>query len=170
VVRIWRECLKGMLKTPFVKRAKGYLGIGERIKFWLQFGLSRYISLKAFVWVAQFASKFLPEHEVVYLKGASNEPWLYIDSDGSAKANYVTYGHTHTELIYPIDEVTENNKPVDKIYFNSGTWRLVHRRTQKNKKQYEYARFHVMTYLAFYKENERGGRPYETWTGHLGLD
>jgi len=170
VVKIWRSCLKDMLKTPFVKRAKSYLGVGEKIKFWFQFGLSMYIPLKAFVWLAGIASKLLPEHEAVYLKGASNEPWLYADKNKPAKANYVTYGHTHRELIYPIDEVTEDNQQIDKIYFNSGTWRLVHRRTQKNKNQYEYARYHVMTYLAFYKENERGGRPYETWTGHLGIE
>ena len=170
IVKIWKNCLKEMLKTPFVKHAKNYLSVGEKIKFWFQFGLSRYISLKAFVWLAGFASKFLPEHEKSYLDGASNEPWLNAVGNGPAKANYVTYGHTHIELIYPIDEVTEDNKLIDKIYFNSGTWRLVHRRTQKNKKQYEYARYHVMTYLAFYKENERGGRPYETWTGHLGIE
>ena len=170
VVGIWRVCLKEMLRTPFVKRTKGYLGIGERFKFWLQFGLSLYIPLKGFVWLAQFASKFLPKHEKVYLEGAENEPWLYSNNGEQANANYVTYGHTHIELIYPIDEVTENDQLIDKIYFNSGTWRLVHRRAQKNKNQYEYARYHVMTYLAFYKENERGGRPYETWTGHLGIE
>jgi hypothetical protein len=31
----------------------------------------------------------------------------------------------------------------------------------------EFIGYHVMTYLAFYKEEERRGRPFEAWSGAL---
>jgi len=170
VVKIWRNNIRSMMAVPFVKSARRRLSAGERIKFWIQFGLSRYIPLNVFVAIASFLGGLLPKHEKIYLKAAENEPWLYPQNGEAAKADYVTYGHTHLELIYPIDEVHEGGITRDKVYLNSGTWRLVHRRTQKYKKQFEYNRHHVMTYLAFYKGNERGGRPFESWSGRLGLD
>ena len=32
-----------------------------------------------------------------------------------------------------------------------------------------FAFYHVMTYLAFFREDERSGRPFETWSGTLGF-
>ena len=170
VVQAWRDSIREMTAEPFVKSARRRLSISERIKFCIQFELSRYLPLNTFVAIASFLGGLLPKHEKVYLEAAENEPWLYPQNGEAAKADYVTYGHTHLELLYPIDEVKENGKIRDKLYLNSGTWRVVHVRTQKNKKQYEYNRHHVMTYLAFYQGNERGGRPFESWSGRLGLD
>lgn len=31
----------------------------------------------------------------------------------------------------------------------------------------EFIGYHVMTYLAFFKDDERGGRPFESWSGAL---
>ena len=170
IVNIWRENIRTMVAVPFVKAARRRLSFAERVKFFIQFELSKYIPLNTFVAIASFLGGLLPQHEKAYLEAAENEPWLYQQNGEAAKADYVTYGHTHLELLYPIDEVREGGKTRDKVYLNSGTWRLVHRRTQKNKKQFEYNRHHVMTYLAFYKGNERGGRPFESWSGRLGLD
>lgn len=170
VVSIWKSCVASMMKQNFVKKSRKRLSLTGRIKFWFQFGLSRYIPLKMFVRLAEFASKLLPANEKTYFKGAENEPWLYAQGAETSKADYVTYGHTHAELLHAIDEVIEGEKIKDKVYLNSGTWRVVHNRTMKHKKQYEYTRYHVMTYLAFYNGKERGGRPYETWSGRLGIE
>ena len=60
-------------------------------------------------------------------------------------------------------------KRVDQIYFNSGTWRRVHRLAQYHPTEEEFIDYNVMTYLAFFKDGERGGRPFESWSGSLAL-
>jgi hypothetical protein len=51
---------------------------------------------------------------------------------------------------------------------NSGTWRKVHERAELNPKEQEFMGYHVLTYLAFFKDGERRGRPFEVWSGALG--
>lgn len=170
IIRAWRDCIRDLRGNAFVKKIKRWLSISQRIQFWLQFGLCNYLPFKLFIKIANFAGKLLPANEPAYIKAAENEAWLKQANDTPSKADYVTYGHTHMQLFHPIDETEEQGQVRDKIYMNSGTWRVIHLRTKKNKNQFEYNRHHVMTYLCFYKGNERGGRPYESWSGRLGVD
>jgi hypothetical protein len=55
------------------------------------------------------------------------------------------------------------------VYFNAGTWRRVYRQTQLAPVEHEFIAADNMTYLAFFQGDERGGRPYETWSGTLGI-
>lgn len=168
-IAIWNKGIKHLVRHPFVKTCKRQLSLADRVRFWFSFDITKLLPLSLMTRITDWLSaKDGPES--VYLQAAMNEAWLQPDADGKAKALYVSYGHTHDELVLPIDEIAEGECRKDQIYFNSGTWRLVHRRAQKHKRQFEYTRFHVMTYLAFYKDNERSGRPYETWSGRLGVD
>jgi hypothetical protein len=54
-------------------------------------------------------------------------------------------------------------------YFNSGTWRRVHEQTRFEPREHEFIAADTLSYLAFFKDDQRSGRPYETWTGTLGL-
>lgn len=54
-----------------------------------------------------------------------------------------------------------------RIYINTGTWRPIHSRCEG--KEREFVSAHVMSYAAIYKDDERKGRRYETWTGTLGV-
>jgi hypothetical protein len=56
---------------------------------------------------------------------------------------------------------------LNQTYFNAGTWRRVHRQTRLAPSQHEFIASDTMTYLAFFQDDERGGRPYETWSGML---
>jgi hypothetical protein len=167
-IRVWNAGIGELVGHPFVKSVQSHMSLKERLKFATSFGITRILPLWLMTWITD---KFISgESDLVYQKAAMKEEWLRQDSEGRSKALYVCYGHTHDELILPIDEVTDEGVRKNQIYFNSGTWRLVHRRAQKHKRQFEYAHFHVMTYLAFYKGSERSGRPYETWSGRLGSD
>jgi hypothetical protein len=54
------------------------------------------------------------------------------------------------------------------MYLNAGAWRPVHELAKVNPKEEEFMSYHVMSYLAFFKDDERRGRPFETWSGTLG--
>ena len=58
---------------------------------------------------------------------------------------------------------------LDQLYFNSGTWRRVFEMAVRNSKDEEFIPYNVMTYLGFYNDGERGGRPFESWSGSLAV-
>ncbi len=78
------------------------------------------------------------------------------------------YGHTHVYEMVPLDSLLISDASFDQIYFNSGTWRPYHQLSRIDPELEEFVKFQLMTYLAFFKDGERGGRPFEVWTGVLG--
>ncbi len=75
---------------------------------------------------------------------------------------YVVYGHTHEPLVTPI-RVRGNR---EQMYLNTGTWRA---RYQKAVRDNSFISWKNMTYVIFYRPDERPGRraDFETWTGTL---
>ena len=85
------------------------------------------------------------------------------------RAKYIVYGHTHHAETVPLDASYSEGYVLNQVYFNSGTWRRVHRATQLAPAEHEFIADDCMTFLAFYYGDERKGRPYETWSGTLGI-
>lgn len=85
------------------------------------------------------------------------------------RARHIVYGHTHYSETVPLDASYAEGYVLNQTYFNSGTWRRTHRQTILAPQEHEFIPADVMTYLAFFQGDERRGRPYETWTGTLGL-
>jgi UDP-2,3-diacylglucosamine pyrophosphatase LpxH len=86
----------------------------------------------------------------------------------SRRSKYVVYGHTHFAESVPLDASYASGCVLNQEYFNSGTWRRVHRQTCLGPDQHEFVPRDVMTCTVFFHGDERKGRPYETWTGSLG--
>lgn len=82
-------------------------------------------------------------------------------------ARYLVYGHTHSHEIVPLDVSFQGEQRFDQIYFNAGTWRRVHRLAQADPDDREFIAYDVMTYLCFFKGDERKGRPFACWSGAL---
>jgi hypothetical protein len=82
-------------------------------------------------------------------------------------AKYFIYGHTHHYETVPLNSVTKNGVPFDQLYFNSGTWHPLHELTIYKPRQQSFIEHKAFTYLTFYKDNERKGKQYETWSGTL---
>ena len=84
------------------------------------------------------------------------------------EARYVVYGHTHHHEIVPLDAPMRDGRRFDQVYFNAGTWRRVHRLARASRSGRAFVGYDVMTYLAFFKGDERKGRPFACWSGALG--
>jgi UDP-2,3-diacylglucosamine pyrophosphatase LpxH len=89
------------------------------------------------------------------------------------RVKYVVYGHTHTAEQVPLDIVPIKNAAqepgLEKLYFNSGTWRKVYEHTAFDWLNYEFIGWHVLTFLIFYQNHEKKqDRNYEVWSASLG--
>lgn len=83
------------------------------------------------------------------------------------RSKHVVYGHTHYAESVPLDASYAEGFVLNQVYFNSGTWRRLHRQTALAPHEHEFIASDVMTFLAFFQGDERKGRPYETWSGTL---
>lgn len=85
--------------------------------------------------------------------------------DGSTQ--FFVYGHTHIHETVPLDSKLNHNKIFNQIYINSGTWHSYHDLTMGIGDARKFIGLHVMTYLVFFKGDERNGHPFESWSGSL---
>lgn len=93
---------------------------------------------------------------------AAPREYEHLDS----RIRYVVYGHTHDPLEVAIRSFPGDLYSLEQVYLNTGTWRCRYFRATQNN---SFIAWKKMTYVIFYKENERGtGYPvFETWTGAL---
>ncbi len=159
VKEIWNNLADDFLKLDFVrKRDKWWNPLDAVDKLELGLKISRKVSFDKIADVIRwFAKKSKGEGETY--SSHSLEEQAFID-----KKAFIVYGHTHHKEVVPLD--TFNGK--DQIYINSGTWRAVYEMVKAESKVPRFVTFKVMTYLAFFKDDERGGRKFESWSGSLG--
>lgn len=161
---LWNELVKDFLNLDFVRsRDKSFRFDDVDI---LQYGLKITTHL-SFNRLNNLIIKFkrrLESLDPSYAKNALNEKAFL-----THQANYIVYGHTHNFEIVPLHVYLSATKGrVEQLYINSGTWRSVHDLVPFNKQAKQFTNYKVMTYLIFYKDQERKGRGFEIWNGSLG--
>ena len=80
-------------------------------------------------------------------------------------ARFIVYGHTHHHEITPLDSDGEPPDEQSQLYINSGTWRSYYNLAVKDPTEQKFVQYQTLTYLTFYKDDERAGRLVETWSG-----
>ncbi len=161
---LWNDLVNQFFKLDFVKQHDTYNPFDEINKLQSTLRFSEDISFES---LGQLVKKFFPwlGDEGSYAKNALQE-----ESIQNRTAQFVVYGHTHRTEIVPLDSIEVRGQSLDQIYFNSGTWRRVHELARLIPNKETFVSHNVMTYLAFFKRNERKGRPFEYWSGALGID
>jgi len=165
--RIWNDTVDSFLGLEFVKQHDSW---GPDFMDFLQMALHMSSSfsfdrLQRILgsWVVQGFYQNLDD----YRRFAYNE-WALKRNE----ARYVVYGHTHKAEQVPLDVIAlpaPLEGSLEKLYFNSGTWRKVFVQTAFDTDNCEFIGWHVMTFLIFYLPEERDpGRHYETWSASLG--
>jgi UDP-2,3-diacylglucosamine pyrophosphatase LpxH len=84
------------------------------------------------------------------------------------RARHIVYGHTHRAETVPLDASYADGVVLQQTYFNAGAWRRVYEQTHSVAGEHEFIAADTFSFLTFFQGDERGGRPYETWTGSLG--
>jgi UDP-2,3-diacylglucosamine pyrophosphatase LpxH len=85
----------------------------------------------------------------------------------SGSARYIVYGHSHLQEMIPLPPGYSGTESA--IYFNSGTWRRVQESSHSLSGKGDFIGYDAMTFLVFFLGSERRGRPYERWSGSLGI-
>jgi UDP-2,3-diacylglucosamine pyrophosphatase LpxH len=156
---IWNELVDEFLRLDFLKARP----FGSSLLIKLGFKISRELPMSGLSDVAAwFSSKFGGGRTESFYPYAMHEESFI---DGWAK--FIVYGHTHHYEIVPLQSIQQGNTVTNQIYINSGTWRPVHELARFHPSQKHFVGYHVMTYLSFFKGDERKGKAFESWTGAL---
>lgn len=164
VKKIWDALADEFLENPFVRRRDTWrpLDIVDGLQRALKF--SRRLSVGWASWIAEWMWTLRGADSSSYHKHALNE-----QDFRNRRAKHIVYGHTHRAEVVPLDASFAEGYVLHQAYFNSGTWRRVYEQTRFAPTEHEFIAADTLTYLAFFKDDERRGRPYETWTGTLGV-
>jgi UDP-2,3-diacylglucosamine pyrophosphatase LpxH len=152
---IWNTQARNFLGTDFVKKQRGHFLFKLGLRFSRNFSLSTLSRL-----MLRF-KKRMQSHP-------SFAPCALTETafrDGSAE--FLVYGHTHWYEVVPLRAAPSDQGLLKQTYINSGTWRAVHELGRFDPRQEQFVGYHVMTYLAFFRDDERKGRSFECWSGAL---
>lgn len=156
---IWNEMVHEFLELDFVKARP----FGSSLLIKLGFKISSELPISGLSDVAAwFGSKFGGGRAESFYPYAMQEKSFV---DGWAK--FIVYGHTHHYEIVPLQTLPQDSTVTNQLYINSGTWRPVHELARFHPSQKHFVGYHVITYLTFFKGDERKGRAFESWTGAL---
>lgn len=157
VKEIWNRLASEFFKIPFVKSHPKT----DRIR-WAQ-DLTSCLSLNFLSrLVLKFGALFRSDDHPNYAD-ALREP-TFLDRS----ARFVVYGHTHRHLVVPLEVTLTPQGTLGQIYINSGTWRPYHQLTKAHPEREQFVPYQLMTYLAFFAEDERRACRFEAWSGSLG--
>jgi UDP-2,3-diacylglucosamine pyrophosphatase LpxH len=109
--------------------------------------------------VLWFRNKFGAE-EITFARHALKET-AFLDHS----ALFVVYGHTHHYEIVPLDSIPHMPRPTSQMYMNSGTWHTYYDLAVYKPEEQKFVPYQVLSYLTFYKDDQRGGRRFEAWSG-----
>jgi UDP-2,3-diacylglucosamine pyrophosphatase LpxH len=168
---IWNKVVEDFLKVPFVEKypsiVKRCLRLSEG---WFALAaLGRIVpALRSLVTSAATISPRLDKK--LFRRGYSGD--LYIGAldepvfrNRDPEISYIVYGHSHHHEIVPLQTATEERRKA--AYLNAGTWRAVFELARSRPKDEEFFGYHVMTYLCFFKDDEREDGKFETWSSSL---
>ena len=100
------------------------------------------------------------EEELSFAEHALREPTFLNNT-----ARYIVYGHTHHHEIISLDADGDIPYPDNQVYLNTGTWHSYYDLAIKNPFEQKFIPYQGLTYLTFYKNDERGGLKFEAWSG-----
>jgi UDP-2,3-diacylglucosamine pyrophosphatase LpxH len=164
---IWNELADAVVELPFVRERDKMLKLDEVDALQATLHLSSRFSFGDIARIVTFIRDRFWKGGESFASHALKEP-----AYKEGRADHIVYGHTHHFEAIPLNRRRDaQGHLVNQLYFNSGTWHAVHEQTRQSESVLEpyFVPFHVMTYLAFFRDGERSGRAFETWSGTLGM-
>lgn len=161
----WEDCVDDFFRVPFIKNQDKFLWPDTIDLLQVALQLSSHTTKKFLEQIAELKERFFSgKIEGDYHTAAFAEPLVR-----SGEASYIVYGHTHDHLVVPMDQVpVANGTPMDKVYFNTGTWRKTWNKVLFDNANREFIGWHVLTHVTFFRKDENGSYNFEVWNGSLG--
>jgi len=163
IEKTWTKCVDGFFQVSFIKKMDIPFWPDTVDKLEIALQLTSHLSKAALEKISELRNLFMVEADE-YGKRAFAEPAMRAGS-----VSFVLYGHTHDHRIVPLDQVPlSQEKVLNKIYFNTGTWRKTWNKATFDTIHREFIGWHVLTYIGIYREDENDGYDFEIWNGALG--
>jgi hypothetical protein len=80
-------------------------------------------------------------------------------------AQFIVYGHTHHHEVVPLDSIPAAPRPTNQMYLNTGTWHTYYDLAVFKPEEQKFIPYQVLSYVSFFKDDEREGRRFESWSG-----
>jgi UDP-2,3-diacylglucosamine pyrophosphatase LpxH len=165
IKQIWDELADDFLELDFVRKQDSMFNLFDNVdKLEWALKFSRGVSLSNLSRLVSWIRKKAIGSGSSFYANAFRETAFK-----NRKARFIVFGHTHHHEIVPLDSAFMSSGILNQMYINSGTWRPVHELARLHPDEQEFMGYQVMTFLAFFKGDERGGRPFESWSGALGV-
>lgn len=158
--KIWDDMGQEFLDIDFVRQADKAFQFDMVDALQLVLGISKRTSFKRINDVVLWVRQKMWGGQISYTKYALAEPAF---TKGAAR--YIAYGHTHHHEIVPLDSDGIPPTTAYQIYMNSGSWHSYYTLTAKNPRDQKFVPYQMLSYLIFYRDDQRGGRHFEAWSG-----
>jgi UDP-2,3-diacylglucosamine pyrophosphatase LpxH len=170
VNEIWHDLVDQFLKLDYLDELNKPFEFDLIDKIRIALKLSNLISIETLTDWALAVEKLDDLIRLVKKGSGSYESWATKEKAyQSQEARFIVYGHTHNFTVYPLRSVHVKGRAFDQFYMNSGTWHPVHEICHSNPEKRGFIFHKTMSYLSFYKGDERKCRAYETWSGTLDI-
>jgi hypothetical protein len=158
--KIWDDMGQQFLGLDFVRQADRAFQFDAVDALELVLNISKRTSFKRINDVVVWVRQKMWGGQISYTKYALEEP---VFQKGAAR--FVAYGHTHHHEVVPLDSDGIPPTNAYQIYMNAGSWHSYYTLTVKNPKDQKFIPYQILSYLVFYREDQRGGRHFEAWSG-----
>ena len=158
--KVWDDLCDEFLQLDVVREEDKAFKFDVVDALQLVLKISKRTSFETLNDVVAWVHSKLRENDLSLAENSLQEPAFLNNS-----ARFIIYGHTHHHEIIPLDVDGEPPNEQNQLYINSGTWRSYYDLAVKDPKLQKFVRYQTLTYLTFYKDDERGGRLFETWSG-----
>ena len=161
IKEIWDGIGQDFLKLDLVRAADKRFKFDAVDAMQLLINLTSRTSFKTLDDIVYWAREKLWTGNVTFSEYALKET-AFLDRT----AQFIVYGHTHRHEIVPLDSYPALRKEAtNQIYINSGTWHNYYDLAVFKPREQKFIPYQVLTYLAFFRDGQRGGRRFETWSG-----
>jgi UDP-2,3-diacylglucosamine pyrophosphatase LpxH len=158
--RVWDDLCDEFLQLPIVRQADKAFKFDIVDALELIVKISRRASFNNINDLVIWIREKIWRDNLSFADHALDEPAFL---DGTAR--YIVYGHTHHHEIVSLDAEGQPPYPDSQVYLNTGTWHSYYDLAIKNPLEQKFLPYQALTYLTFYKDDEREGRNFDAWSG-----
>jgi UDP-2,3-diacylglucosamine pyrophosphatase LpxH len=158
--RVWDDICAEFLQLDVVRQEDKAFKFDVVDALEIAIKISKRTSFKTLNDIVLWVRDRMSESGRSFAEQALTEP-AFLDES----ARFIVYGHTHQHEIVSLNSFGEPPNRQDQLYINSGTWHSYFDLAIKDPSEQRFIPYETLTYLTFYKDGEREGRLFETWSG-----
>jgi hypothetical protein len=161
--QIWNELVKEFLDLEFVHSLDRHFEFDTVDALNLILKFSSTVSIRTIDDIVKWIHERFISGQPTFSHNALKESAFL-----NRTAQYIVYGHTHHPEVIPLDSnPIIKQKPFNQMCLNTGTWHTYYDLAVHNPGEEKFIPYQVLSYLSFYKDDQRGGRRFEAWSGSL---